>query len=151
MEDFMIERQQAENDKQLQDKKGFIAWVKAHKKELALAGISIVAINAVIIGIRNKTELCKVMSELKSLLSKPRGHSPVISTKNIAQPVVAELTVIDSDSVEHLPFDVRMHLRNLHKGRQASAKKIATAAEKGYILGQGQTWVEPYTKSSHAA
>ena len=149
MEDFMIEGHQAENDKQLQDKHGFIAWAKAHKKELALAGISIAAINAVIIGIRNKTALCKVMSELNSLLSKPRGHSPVISTKNIAQPAVAELTVIDSDLVEHL--DVRMHIRNLHEGWQASAEKIATAAEKGYILGQGQTWVEPYTKSSHTA
>ena len=37
-----------------ENKKGFIAWVKAHKKHLFMAGISVTAIIGIIIGLKNK-------------------------------------------------------------------------------------------------
>ena len=37
-----------------EEKKGFIAWVKAHKKELIIAGVGVPAIIAIILGIKNK-------------------------------------------------------------------------------------------------
>lgn len=36
------------------------------------------------------------------------------------------------------------HIRNLPKGHNASAEKIATAEEHGFSLGEGQTWVDDY-------
>ena len=45
------------------------------------------------------------------------------------------------------PIDVTEHIRNLPEGWHASEKKIASAAEHGYNLKPGQTWVENYTKN----
>lgn len=45
------------------------------------------------------------------------------------------------------PIDVTEHIRNLPEGWHASEKKIASAAEHGYNLQPGQTWVENYTKN----
>lgn len=43
------------------------------------------------------------------------------------------------------------HIRNLPEGWRASAGKIATAAEHGYELLSGQTWVERYMKNKKSA
>lgn len=45
------------------------------------------------------------------------------------------------------PIDVTEHIRNLPEGWHASEKKIASAAEHGYNLQPGQTWVENYKKN----
>lgn len=34
----------------MEDKKGFITWIKAHKKQLVVAGVSITVIIAIIVG-----------------------------------------------------------------------------------------------------
>lgn len=49
------------------------------------------------------------------------------------------------------PHDVAEHLRNLPEGRKASPEKIAAAAEHGYDLLPGQTWVENYRTGGLAA
>jgi predicted membrane chloride channel (bestrophin family) len=41
-----------------EEKKGFMAWVKEHKKELILAGVSIGVIIAIVLGIKNNAN-CK--------------------------------------------------------------------------------------------
>ena len=45
------------------------------------------------------------------------------------------------------PIDVTEHIRNLPEGWHASEKKIASAAEHGYNLQPGQTWVANHTKN----
>lgn len=54
-------------------------------------------------------------------------------------------------TAERIPHDVAEHLRNLPNGWKASAEKIATAAEHGYDLRPGQTWVEAYRTGGLAA
>ena len=39
------------------DRKGFVAWIKAHKKQLILVGVSIPTIIAVVLGLKNKNAL----------------------------------------------------------------------------------------------
>ena len=51
-----------------ENQKGFIAWVKAHKKQLIIAGISITAIIGVILGIKNKKTLDELWKALKNRL-----------------------------------------------------------------------------------
>jgi len=38
----------------MEEKTSILAWIKAHKKELIIAGIGITAIIGVILGIRNR-------------------------------------------------------------------------------------------------
>lgn len=49
----------------MEDKKGFIVWIKSHKKQLILAGVSITTIIPIVIGIKNKTEIIKLWSALQ--------------------------------------------------------------------------------------
>ena len=59
-----------------ENKKGFIAWVKAHKKQLFMAGISVTAIIGIIIGLRNKEAIKEVWESLENSLSKTPENLP---------------------------------------------------------------------------
>lgn len=72
------------------------------------------------------------------------------TTVNAAE-VVIEPTEKIVRSLPQGPFEVTDHIRNLPEGWRASAGKIATAAEHGYELLPGQTWVERYVKNEIAA
>lgn len=58
---------------------------------------------------------------------------------------------VNRDYSNTLPFEVRSHIRKLPTGMHASPTKALTAYEHGYILNQGETWVETYVKMSKAA
>lgn len=45
---------------------------------------------------------------------------------------------------EHRDIHRSKHIRNLPKGQSASPEKIRTAEENGFILKDGQTWVDDY-------
>ena len=47
-----------------ESKKGVVVWIKEHKAQLILAGVSITAIVGIIWGIKNKDELTKLWSSL---------------------------------------------------------------------------------------
>lgn len=139
-----------------EEKKGFIKWVKVHKKELIITGISSAAIIGIIIGIKNKDSIIVLWESLKN---RAKNSSNEVSKNSfeIAKSIVDSVEVVDvvcdTESIKVLPNDNRRvsyevceHIRNLSNGRKASAKKIATAAEHGYNLIPGQTWVETYTK-----
>ena len=49
-----MEEVQQKNPEEIEnDKKGFVKWVKEHKDQLALAGVSVAAVIAVILGLKN--------------------------------------------------------------------------------------------------
>ena len=131
-------------------KKGFIQWVKAHKKELVIAGISIASIIAIIIVIKNKDSIVALWKSLRKSIDRP----PVKSVANSHESVSLAETVSEAQIIQfpvgrniQSTFDVSDHIRNLPNGCHASAEKIATAAEHGFKLKSGQTWVDGYTKS----
>lgn len=126
-----------------EENKSFAGWVKAHKRELIIAGISATAIIALIVGMRNQQEINALWRQLKLTISRSNNSSPSVSMDKVQ---VAEET-----TSRLIPFDVSEHVRNLHDGWSASADKIATAAEHGYELKPGQTWVEAYKKGVIAA
>lgn len=133
-------------------KKTFVIWVKKHKTELIVAGISIVAIIAVILGAKNNKTLEEVWALLKKLVEKEPKGIPSIAVPQAPEAVhisgVAEISTTHTEQIQH---DVREHIRNLHEGWKASTEKTATAAERGYNLKPGQTWVEAHTKGRTAA
>jgi hypothetical protein len=146
----------------MEEKAGMLAWIKAHKKELIIAGISITAIIGVILGIRNRESIMRVWESLRLAITKqPLKAAEVksmLSTTSapISVPVIdivpaTEITVIRTTGTAQSHFDVSEHIRNLHDGWHTSVNKIATAVEHGYNLQPGQTWVDSYTKGGIAA
>ncbi len=134
------------------EKKTFVDWVKEHKKELIIAGVSIAAIIAVIIGIKNHKALEETWSSLRKLVEKAPEAMPVAKSVPVTEvSPVKEIIEVNIISADRVPHDVAEHLRNLPEGWKASAQKIATAAEHGYDLLPGQTWVEAYRTGGMAA
>ena len=44
-----------------EDKNGIVTWVKAHKKQLALIGISIPTLIAIVLGLKNKDAIKRII------------------------------------------------------------------------------------------
>ena len=133
-----------------QEKKGFWTWVKEHKKELAIAGITVGSIILLAVCNRDSLEACwdslkKAISAKLADAPKVAAHSsPVIAAEVsvlVSAPVVAEAARMTCD-----PFEVSNHIRNLPQGWNPSPEKIAEAEALGIDLQPGQTIVDSYTK-----
>lgn len=138
------------------EKKTAVSWIKEHKKELIIAGVSLAGIIALIVGLKNQDQIIVALELLKRMISK--SSASLNTEKVIAIPVKAvapieiqECPVKHSIPADTLPFSVSSHLRNLHEGWNPSAEKLALAAEHGYDLKKGQTWVEEYMKGGLVA
>lgn len=53
-----------------EDKNSFLAWIKNHKKQLILAGLSITTIIATIVGLKNKEAIKELWGSLKDEMEK---------------------------------------------------------------------------------
>lgn len=53
-----------------EDKKGFVNWIKAHKKQLMFAGLSITTLIAIVLGLKNKEAIKKLWDSLKDEIEK---------------------------------------------------------------------------------
>lgn len=129
-----------------EEKKGFIAWVKAHKKELIIAGVGVPAIIAIILGIKNKDALVELWSSLRASVAK--SPAPVRELPDIT-PVTPAVSITETEKIPvaeatemvrsvQSPFDVSEHIRNLHPGWKASAEKMAEAEMLGITLLPGK-------------
>jgi hypothetical protein len=58
------------------DRKGFVAWIKAHKKQLILVGVSIPTIIAVVLGLKNKDALKALWDNLNEEIKKSNITAP---------------------------------------------------------------------------
>jgi len=127
------------------EKKNFMDWVKEHKKELIIAGVSIATIISLIVGIKNRKTFKEAWESLRKLVEKiPETISDVELIPIAEVTPVKEIVESNITTADRIPHDVARHLRNLPEGWKASAEKIATAAKHGFDLLPGQTWVEAY-------
>ena len=70
----------------------FISWVKAHKTELIIAGVSATAIIGIILGLKNKDAIKELWDALENSLSKtPDKISEPVTIVQTAQPVLEEV------------------------------------------------------------
>ncbi len=58
----------------LETKKGLLAWVKSHKTQLILAGVSITTIIGVILGLENKDALAELWPRFQKVLQRLPGR-----------------------------------------------------------------------------
>lgn len=127
----------------------FTTWVKKHKKGILIAGGAIVAIGAGCVVYKNWDSITSMFKTVKP--GPIEINNPQASVK-AAMPVVDVIAERPTESVSKIinngePFGVCGHPRNLPKGRNASAEKIALALEQGIELREHQTWVENYLKN----
>jgi len=141
----------------MEERKGLIRWIKEHKKELLIAGISIGALILIVLGIKNKDEIMALWNTLRKVPKQPTVKVTEtvrkVTTEYPIEPVQPVQDVFDavSSKSDSLPFEVSRHIRNLPEGWHASPEKIAEALENNIILMDGQTWVERYMKGEAAA
>ena len=58
-----------------EDKNGIVTWMKAHKKQLALIGISIPTLIAIVLGLKNKDAIKELFDNLKDEIEKANLYS----------------------------------------------------------------------------
>lgn len=133
------------------ERRSFIMWVKVHKKELIIAGVSVAAIVAIILSCKNRKELLTLWSAIEGKIKKVPQHQVQVMTTPAADIFKAEPSSVIPELIpcviSEIPQEIKSHIRNLPEGWNASAEKVATAAENGYSLLPGQTWVDSYTKN----
>lgn len=125
-------------------KKQVLDWIKVHKKQLIIAGISITTLMLLVLGLKNKDALAELYCSLEKNIKKvPSKSTPVAALPDIAIPTVS---AVRTYTLPQTSFDVSQHIRTLAEGRQHSAQKAAEAARLGIILLPNQTIVDTYTK-----
>lgn len=138
----------------MEEHKGIIQWIKEHKKELIIAGVSIEALVLVVISIKNKDAIKELWESLKNTAIQTSSKVSDASTKVVMEAPIESfqngVSNIASNS-ETIPFEVRRHIRNLPEGWHASPEKIEEALKNSIILMDGQTWVDGYMKGDFAA
>jgi len=136
----------------MKDRKGVIRWIKEHKKELIIAGISIGTL--IILGIKNRAAIKALWYSLRKVVKHPAVKVTETVTKVMVEmpqePINEVITAVTSNS-DTIPFEVSRHIRNLPDGWHASPEKVAEALKNNILLMDGQTWVDSYMKGSVAA
>ena len=138
----------------MDERKSLIQWIKDHKKELIIAGISIGTLILIILRIKNRALINDVWDSLKEVVKHPSVKCKEKIVKVMAEvptEPIQEIVPVVPSSLTNLPIEVRTHIRNLHEGWHASPEKIAEALKNNIILMDGQTWVDSYIKGSVAA
>lgn len=127
--------------------KEFVTWIKAHKKQLLIVGISMTAV--IILELKNKKAIKELFKTLENAPNKTsKKLSETITIAQTAVPAIEEATQTRLYTSPKEPFDVSQHVRNLSAGRHHSIEKAAEAAALGIVLLPTQTLVDSYTKGA---
>ena len=155
----------------MKEQRKLIRWIKAHKKELIIAGLSIGTLIAVVLGIKNRETITEVWVSLRRALEKPAQKTikvlhetktteavMVSPTVPITEKATTMSTSLLGNAVEKIerrgntiPYRVSRHIRTLSQGRHPSPEKVEAALKMNIVLQDGQTWVEAYMKGMAAA
>lgn len=63
------EAKRQEEDVQV-EKQGYLAWIKEHQKQLALAGMGAVALTMTVLGLKNREAITEMWESLQELIKK---------------------------------------------------------------------------------
>lgn len=128
-----------------ENKTDFMEWVKAHRKHLAVAGISVATIMGIVIGLRNRREVVNLWSSLmESIKNEPRQNSITLPDSTTTKLEATRPTRIYTHPQK--PVEVTQHIRTLPIGKHHSVEKEIEARAMGISLKPNETWVDSYTK-----
>lgn len=126
-------------DKMSEKKKGFIIWVKTHKKQLILAGVGLTTIIGISLRLKSKDALETLWVSLEECVKKV----PIEEQVALSETVMPTRKYTSPTEA----FDVSRHIRTMADGRHHSVEKAAEAAALGIELLPNQTIVDTYAKS----
>ena len=139
-------KQQEQELEEIEDnKKGFIEWVKEHKNQLALIGVSGAALIAMVFGLKNKDSLTKIWMSLKDEIEKGKP----LSAKWYEKADLKELKdVRDSVQKAYLNQNLSMETRSrmwdlLPKLDNAIGKRQWAGKEYGFPVKSEHGWHLP--------
>ena len=118
-------------------------WVKSHKTEIIVAGVSIAAITAFILGIKNKDEVLDFLKTVKSGANTVPLKTQALLDNNVVSETCKSPRIY---TAPQSPYNVDLHIRNMSGGRHHSPEKAAEALKLGIELLPNQTIVDSYTK-----
>ena len=110
----------------------FKKFVKQHKEEIIIAGVTITAVVGAVLIAKNFDVLKKAVN-------------PVSTPMVIPKAAPTEVAIVKNEPTLKI-IDVREHLRTLPTGYHASAHKIQEAAENGIALATNQTLVSSHPR-----
>ena len=136
----------------MEERKDLIQWIKEHKKQLIIAGISVGTLILIILGIKNQAEIKAVKNSLEEAVKLPTVKAAEEAARAAEKiSTVPPLEIVTTAAINSDPVAVSRHIRNLPEGWHASPEKIAEAVKHNIILNDGQTWVDSYVKGGAAA
>lgn len=130
-----------------ENKKRLIAWVKAHRTQLLLAGISVVAFIGAVLCVKNREKLVELLEALEnSIKNPPTKNAATVPVPQMTKSVTEVVQLPRSYTSPQIPFDVSQHIRTMSDRKHHSAQKAAEAEALGISLLPNQTLVDTYTK-----
>ncbi|MBR6632961.1 MAG: hypothetical protein IKL05_01520 [Clostridia bacterium] len=132
-------------------KKKALAWIKTHKKQLIISGISVAAVICIVLSIKNKNALIEFLASIEKSTKKSSHSIPSINPSADNDITALEITVPRTYTAPNHTVDVPQHIRKLPEGRHHSAKKAEQAAKLGIFLLSNETIVDHYCKNCAAA
>lgn len=126
----------------------FWSWVKAHKKQLALAGFTVAVIVGGVYGLKRKDDLIALWEGLAERIGKASENTSVLCTTTHPKTATPELSIVPrSYTLPQDAFEVGFHIRTMAEHRHHSAAKAAEAAKLKIELLPNQTIVDSYIKN----
>ena len=119
------------------------SWVKNHKTEIIVAGVSIAAITALIFAIKNKNSVLDFLKTSKSGANPVPLKTQALLDNNVISESCKSTRIY---TTPQNPYNVDLHIRNMSGGRHHSPEKAAEALKLGIELLPNQTIVDSYTK-----
>jgi len=134
-----------ENTEEVTDRKGFIAWVKQHKTQLLLTGISVTTILATALGLKNKKAITELWNTLKKQIEKGALYSSKWFEKaNLEELETARRLVQQDYNNPDLDLDYRSYCWDLLNKFDNAIGRIKWAGkEYGYPVHSSNGWHLP--------
>ena len=164
-----------QNDQEsMRQEKTIKQWFRDHKKAIIIIGIGTAATITTVVLLKNPNVAKKTASTIRRVFSKrtiktvtadesvktvkrvvnntlTNADTSIVNTAEKAAERAVSISSVGTPNVTHtavkrVPHSVAEHMRELHGGRKASAKKIAEAAEIGIELPEGVTLVRAHMR-----
>ena len=129
----------------------FKEWLKANKKKLLCAGISVTTILGVMIGIKNREAIMEMWEFFQETINDNSIKiSMDIQEEKLTSTVFEKLDTARKYTSPKAPYDVQQHIRTLSEGRHHSPEKALEAAAIGIVLLPNETLVNQHSKGNVA-
>ena len=130
---------------EITDKKRFLVWIKEHKTQILLTGISVTAILATALGLKNKDAMIELWNTMKQQMEKGSLYSSKWFEKaNLEELETARKYIQQDYNNPNLDLDYRDYCwKLLNRFDNAIGKIKGAGKEYGYPVHSSNGWYLP--------